>query len=191
MESFRAFYAAYGAEMWLGLAVALVVAFLWLLIGQARSLQATRRYRALTQGVDGANLEQALRQLIAQVDRLREQGQVLTQQQAQQGDQLSAEVRRLDTQAQQTTLRLSDRLDRTLHRVGVVRFNPFQDAGGDQSFAVALLDEHGNGVVFNGLHSRTGSRVYAKPVTDGISVYNLSQEEQEAIRKAMPGDDHV
>ncbi|MBU0490523.1 MAG: DUF4446 family protein [Chloroflexi bacterium] len=181
MESLRAFYGAYGAEVWLGLAIALVVAFLWLLVAQIRSLRATRRYRALTQGVDGANLEQALHGQIARLDQLVADLQALTQQHTQLRDELAAQVHRLDEQEQQTAQHLSQRLDRALHRVGVVRFNPFPDTGGDQSFAVALLDSHDNGVVFNGLHSRAGCRVYAKPVAAGASIYNLSQEEQEAI----------
>jgi len=184
MESFRAFYGAYGAEMWLGLAGLLVVTLLWLLIVQVRSIQAARRYRTLTQGVDGANLDQALRRHIAQMEELQRQLRALEQQEAQLETRLASEVQRLDDQEQRTAQHLSERLKRSLHRVGVVRFNPFPDTGGDQSFAVALLDGHEDGVVFSGLHSRTGCRVYAKPVTGGTSAYNLSAEEQEAIAQS-------
>jgi len=184
MESFRAFYGAYGAEMWLGLAVALVVAFLWLLVVQVRSIRAARRHRTLTQGVDGTNLEQALHQHVARTDQLQERVRALTQRQEQLEGHLAAEVQRLDDQERRATQRLVERLDGSVHRVGVVRFNPFTDAGGDQSFAVALLDGHDDGVVFSGLHSRTSTRVYAKPVTGGTSTYNLSQEEQEAIARS-------
>lgn len=185
MESFRVFYQAYGAEMWLGLAVALVVVVLWLLIVQVRSARVTRRYRVLTRGTDGTNLEQAVHQHIARVDQLLEQFQNLVQQQNQLESRLAAEAQRLDDQDRRMAQHLGERLDRGLHRVGVVRFNPFADTGGDQSFAVALLDGHDDGVVFSGLHSRTGSRVYAKPVSGGTSTYNLSQEEQEAIRQSQ------
>jgi hypothetical protein len=65
-----------------------------------------------------------------------------------------------------------------------VRFNPFADKGGDQSFAVALLDDLGDGVVFTGLHSRTDVRVYCKPVVGGASTYPLTNEEAEAITRA-------
>ncbi len=76
----------------------------------------------------------------------------------------------------------------TLQKVAVVRYNPFSDAGGDQSFVVALLDSLGNGVVVSSLHSRTDTRVFAKPVQGGRSRYQLSEEEQDAIRKALaPG----
>jgi hypothetical protein len=77
----------------------------------------------------------------------------------------------------------------TIRNVGVVRFNPFPDAGGDQSFAIALLDAEGTGLVISSLHSRADTRIFAKPVQGGRSRYPLSEEEQDAIRRALaPGD---
>lgn len=77
----------------------------------------------------------------------------------------------------------------TIRNIGVVRFNPFTDAGGDQSFAIALLDSEGTGIVLSSLHARTDTRVFAKPVQAGRSRYPLSDEEQDAIRRALaPGD---
>lgn len=75
-----------------------------------------------------------------------------------------------------------------LFRVGVVRFNPFKDIGGDQSFAVAFLDGKGNGVVFSSLFTKSGSRVYAKPVIKNVGVesYPLTEEETKAIVIASP-----
>lgn len=72
----------------------------------------------------------------------------------------------------------------SITRVGVVRFNPFKDTGGDQSFAIALLDSKNNGLVLSSLYTREGTRVYTKPIEAGVSKYNLSKEEQEAIQKA-------
>ena len=74
---------------------------------------------------------------------------------------------------------------RTIQKVAVIRYNPFSDTGGDQSFAIALLDSLGNGVVLSSLHSRTDTRVFAKPVTSGRSKFQLSDEEQDAIKKAL------
>ena len=53
---------------------------------------------------------------------------------------------------------------KSIHKVGVVRFNPFKDIGGDQSFALALLDGKNSGVVISSLHTREGTRIYSKPV---------------------------
>jgi len=73
----------------------------------------------------------------------------------------------------------------SLQKVGVVRFNPFKDMGGDQSFSIALLDSRNNGLVVSSLYSREGNRVYAKPVKGGQSEYQLSEDEKEAIRRAQ------
>ena len=80
---------------------------------------------------------------------------------------------------------LEDLSHRTIQKVGVIRFNPFADTGGDQSFAIALLDSHGNGIVLSSLHGRTDTRVFAKPVQGGRSRYPLSDEEMDAIKKAL------
>jgi uncharacterized protein DUF4446 len=74
---------------------------------------------------------------------------------------------------------------RSIQKVGVVRFNPFADTGGDQSFAVALLDAEGSGVVLSSLHGRADTRIFAKQVQAGRSKHALSDEEQDAIRKAL------
>jgi hypothetical protein len=71
-----------------------------------------------------------------------------------------------------------------IQRLGFLRFNPFRDSGGDQSFALALADQDGNGVVISGLHGRDGSRVYAKPLAAWESVYPLTDEEQQSIGRA-------
>jgi hypothetical protein len=72
-----------------------------------------------------------------------------------------------------------------IRHVGLVRFSPFHDTGGDQSFALALLDGRGDGVVVTALHSRTDSRLYAKPVESRASSYTLTPEEREAIERAF------
>jgi hypothetical protein len=80
---------------------------------------------------------------------------------------------------------LEDLSQRSIQKVGVVRFNPFADTGGDQSFAIALLDAEGNGLVLSSLHSRSDTRIFAKQVQAGRSRHQLSDEEQDAIRKAL------
>ena len=77
------------------------------------------------------------------------------------------------------------RLRTSVRGVGVVRFNPFTAQGGNQSFAAAFLDERGNGVVFSTLYSRDRVGVYAKPVENGASSFELTGEEKEAILKAI------
>lgn len=74
-----------------------------------------------------------------------------------------------------------------IQKFGMVRFNPFSEVGGDQSFSIALLDANDDGIVITSLYTRDGNRVYAKPVKAGASDYSLSAEEKEAINKAKGG----
>ena len=76
-------------------------------------------------------------------------------------------------------------LEGCIQKVGIVRYSAFQDTGSDLSFSLALLDEKNNGVVMNGIYSREMSNIYAKPVEAGNYSYTLSEEEQQAIKKAM------
>ena len=76
---------------------------------------------------------------------------------------------------------------RSLQHIGLVRFNPFEDTGSDQSFAIALLDDRRDGIVISSLHGRANTRVFAKPVSNGGSSHNLSDEESQAIRIAVEG----
>jgi len=68
-----------------------------------------------------------------------------------------------------------------IQKVGLVRYNAFRDVGSDLSFAIALLDRDDNGVVFNGLYGSDSSNIYAKPIRNGKSQYQLSEEEKYAI----------
>jgi hypothetical protein len=71
---------------------------------------------------------------------------------------------------------------KSLHKTGLVRFNPFKEIGGDQSFAIALLDGKNSGLVISSLHTREGTRVYSKPVVNGESQkYPFTEEEKQAI----------
>jgi len=78
-----------------------------------------------------------------------------------------------------------NQIERTLmqcvQKIGVVRFNAFENVGSDLSFAIALLDNNDNGFVLSGIYSRDSSSTYAKPVISGKSKYTLSAEEIQAL----------
>ena len=80
---------------------------------------------------------------------------------------------------------LDNKTQKCIQKVGVVRYNAYKDTGSDLSFAVCLLDEHNDGVVFNGIYSRDMSNIYAKPIENGVSKYKVTPEELEAIEKAI------
>jgi hypothetical protein len=68
--------------------------------------------------------------------------------------------------------------------IGLVRFDAFDDAGGGQSFALALIDDEGDGVVLSSLHSRQASRLYVKDIRGGVADAPLSSEEERALKQA-------
>lgn len=72
-----------------------------------------------------------------------------------------------------------------VQHVGLVRFDAFEDMGGHLSFAAALLDADGDGFILTSINGRQETRIYAKPIERGASRYHLSDEEQEAIRRAI------
>jgi hypothetical protein len=86
---------------------------------------------------------------------------------------------------------INSRLKTCIQYMGIVRYNTFEDVGGDLSYAIALLDEDKNGVVLNSLYYREGCYTYGKPIVAGESQYQLSNEEEEAIKKAVENADNA
>jgi hypothetical protein len=129
----------------------------------ARQQRLLGQYQHLMTGTSGGNLEAVLQDHISRVNTVAGRVEDL--------DQL---VQHLETAGQYT-----------LHHVGMLRFNPFHDTGGDQSFAIALADGHGNGVILSSLHARDVTRVYAKPLVTWGSTYSLTDEEKQAIAQAQ------
>ncbi|MCI8345161.1 MAG: DUF4446 family protein [Clostridia bacterium] len=81
--------------------------------------------------------------------------------------------------------KLDENMNTCIQKIGLVRYSAFKDTGSDLSFTLAILDKYNDGIVLNGIYSREMSNIYAKPVKDGKSTYTLSEEEIEAIQKAI------
>ena len=96
---------------------------------------------------------------------------------------LEAAIRQLAGEQQ----RIATHARAAVQRVGLVRYDAFEDVGGRLSFSCAMLNDDGDGVVVTSINGRQDTRVYAKPVYRGESVHNLSEEEAAAIREAMVG----
>ena len=127
--------------------------------------RAVSHYNALTKGVNTKTLQEVLMALLKKQDAA-----------AADIETIKKEITWLQT-------------DGTLHlqRMGIVRFNPFSDTGGSQSFTLAILDGQDNGIVMTSLYARTGNRWYIKHIKQGVcSDVELSKEEQLAIKKARP-----
>jgi hypothetical protein len=145
------------------LVVACVVLVILVIVLFRRIAAFDRRFAALTRGESGASLEGILDAHL---------------------DKVYAVAREVDELGVRAAI-LEAAQRRTFQRIGLVRFNPFEDTGGNQSFALALLDQAGDGFVISSLHARAGTRVYGKAVAKGTSESNLSAEESEALRLAL------
>jgi hypothetical protein len=145
----------------LGFAVIVLLAAVVVLARRIARLDA--RIATLTRGGDGSSLESSFQGHVASVSTL---------------------ARTVDELASRSAM-LEQVQRRSIQRVGLVRFNPFEDTGGNQSFALALLDQAGDGLLVSSLHSRSGTRVYGKAVAGGRSEAALSDEEAEALRVAL------
>lgn len=162
MEQLFSTYDSIAPFLTVGLFVVLLVLLVWILVLNSRLSKAVKHYQSLLKDTSTKNLQQVLD----------DQLQVMQAT----SDQLADLNQKYD--------RLTVAVLKSLQQVGVVRFNPFRDMGGDQSFAVALLDGRNNGIVVSSLHSREATRVYAKPIISGESPHTLSEEEAEAIQRA-------
>jgi hypothetical protein len=99
-------------------------------------------------------------------------------------DKVFAVARELDELAARMAV-LEGAQRKAFQRVGLVRYNPFEETGGNQSFALALLDATGDGWVLSSLHARSGTRVYVKAIKGGRADTGLSEEETAALAQAM------
>jgi hypothetical protein len=142
-----------------------VLALVFAVVGLIRRVRGlARRIESLTQGSDAESLEAVLG---SHLDRVR---------------QVVRDVEGVSARA----TGLERAMQGSLSRIGLVRFNPFEgDTGGNQSFALALLDGRGDGFVVSSLHARAVTRLYAKAIAAGASEAALSDEESQALRLAL------
>jgi len=79
---------------------------------------------------------------------------------------------------------VDQRLNKSIRNIETLRFNPFVEAGGNQSFAVAFLNDDGNGVILSSLYARDRMSMFAKPIINGKSSFELTEEERSVLEKA-------
>jgi hypothetical protein len=146
--------------IFLFLAVPTIALFVWTVLQQITISQIKKRQKILFEGAKGGDLEKILLQCKKRTTSV-------------EGD--IKDLYEITSKIQELSLK-------SLHKVGLVRFNPFRDIGGDQSFSVALLDDGDNGIVLSSLYSRDGVRVYAKSIQKGLcEKHQLTEEEKHAI----------
>lgn len=162
MEALFSIYQNYGPFLGPVVVLVLFVSLLWLIVLQRTVSRLRRTYAALLATPEGKDVGELLSMYVEQM-RLA----------ASKADQLTKTSERVESQVRSS-----------IQCVGLVRFNAYEGIGGEQSFAVALLDSDGDGIVLSSLHGRAEGRLYAKPVSRWDSTYTLSVEEREAIAQA-------
>lgn len=139
----------------------LIIGFVILLI---KLCSINKKYKTFMNKIgNGKNIEEDLENYMYRVERVEKQ---------------NAEIRELINA-------IDVNMVNCIQKIGIVRYNAFKDTGSDLSFALAMLDENNNGVILNGIYSREMSNIYAKPVENGKSKYTISEEEKQAIQKAI------
>jgi len=120
------------------------------------------KYKKLVKGTSGKNIEGILVEHIEKVQAIH--------------DDMNQYYRKLEI--------MDNRLSFCVQKVGVIRYNAFQDTGSDLSFSIAMLNANNDGIIITGIHGRTETMSYAKPIKDGKSNYSLSVEELQALDRA-------
>jgi hypothetical protein len=143
--------------------VLFIIVFIWMIILTYLNIRLTNHYNRLIGNTSKSTLKEILDAIITK------QGLA------------SGQVAKIEKQL--NALEAETKMH--IQKVGFVRFNPFADTGGSQSFTLAFLDGQRNGIVITSLYTRTGGRWYIKHVKDGKGVgLELSKEEQTAISQA-------
>ena len=139
-----------------------LICLILLIVNYSKTNKLIKKYNRLMKGADNKNLEAML---ISHLDTIKDGLSRL--------DDIEADLKNQNA-----------RLKKCTQNIGLVRYNAFDQMGGDQSFSVALLDDRGDGFVLTNLYGRNSSSTFAKPVKLRQSTYPLTNEEMEAIERA-------
>ena len=146
----------------IALAILLVVMLIVLIVNTIQIIQLRKRYKIFMSGKNARNLEKTLIERLEQVDGL-----------------LKANATN-----EKNIKKLFSNMRFTFQKVGLVKYDAFNEMGGKLSFSLALLNETDDGFVMNAVHSREGCYTYIKEIVEGNSFIVLSEEEQEALNMA-------
>lgn len=147
----------------IGLCGVLLILFILVIINIVQMKKLKKNYRIFMSGKDAKTLEDTLIQRLDQVDSLLESNEE---------NDSNIKV-------------LSKNMQRTYQKMGLIKYDAFHEMGGKLSFSLAMLDMRNNGFIINAMHTREGCYTYIKEIIDGNSVIVLSEEEQEALKRAM------
>lgn len=145
------------------LAALVVVLIIILIVNSVKMSKLKKNYRIFMEGNDAKSLEDTLITRLDQIDDLMES----------------------DKENKEAIQVVLDHLDATYQKVGLVKYDAFNEMGGKLSFSLALLNRKNDGFIINAMHSREGCYTYIKEIINGNSVILLSEEEKEALAEAV------
>lgn len=160
ISKYLGFYSDY---IIIGLCGVLLILFILTIVNIVQMKKLKKNYRIFMSGKDAKTLEDTLIQRLDQVDSLLESNEE---------NDSNIKV-------------LSKNMQRTYQKMGLIKYDAFHEMGGKLSFSLAMLDMRNNGFIINAMHTREGCYTYIKEIIDGNSVIVLSEEEQEALKRAM------
>jgi len=152
----------YSGPLLIGSIALNLLTIIFLIINMGISANLKEKYRKLVRGTDGKQIESIL---LEHMDKVEEVHQ------------------RLDHMESQLDV-FNNKLSFCVQRMGIIRYNAFNDTGSDLSYSIALLDENNDGIILTGIYGRVETVSYAKPVKNGVSNYSLSVEELQALERA-------
>jgi len=152
----------YGPFVLIANAIVTLILIIALVVTNRKLKELKRKYKKFMNGSDNKNIEELL------LDNIK----------------LSNDISLKNKEIENRVMSLERDLQRCIQKVGVVRYNAFDDVGSDLSFSIALLDDNDNGVVISGIYSRESSTTYAKKIVNGTSKNPLSAEELQAISES-------
>lgn len=147
----------------IGLCGVLLILFILVIINIVQMKKLKKNYRIFMSGKDAKTLEDTLIQRLDQVDSMLESNE----------------------ENDRNIKVLSKNMQCTYQKMGLIKYDAFHEMGGKLSFSLAMLDMRNNGFIINAMHTREGCYTYIKEIIDGNSVIVLSEEEQEALKRAM------
>lgn len=163
MDLIKNVFENYGLFINMGILVLLIIVLLLEILNRVELNRVEKRYRKLMKGNNNKNLEELITSYTDNIDKALERVNEV--------DALYKDV--------------DERLKNCIQKVGIIRYRAFDDVGSDLSFSIALLDDNNDGFVITGLFGRSECTTFAKPIEKGISKYDLSDEEKQALSIAM------
>ena len=151
----------------IGLAAFAIILLILIIVNMAQTSKLKKKYNKFMSGKNAKSLEDTLIKRLDQVDSLME----------------------ANNANEKSIKKLFANMKFTLQKVGLVKYDAFNEMGGKLSFSLALLNQTNDGFVLNAVHSREGCYTYIKEIVDGNSIIVLSEEEQEALKMAMEPND--